>query len=114
MLFRSVNSFSESLDRLVDGDLPWGWHYANEQITEKIKSEHYNHPAYTNWDSVYKGDPYAEIEALKTYLQYIDELQARCDGMGECFGFWFAVDLLGEGRKEWLEERLAKLEKDNK
>jgi len=109
--FSKLAAPADDLDHLdEEGELPWGWHYANKDTTDKLNEEYINHPTYKKWSATYKGNPQEEVDALKNYLHYIEEIQNRCNQINECFGFWCSVILIGEGRKEWLEGRLADLE----
>ena len=103
-----VNSFGEPLDKLVDDDLPWGWvtHYKDfiDKATEEYK--YFLHA----WFDVKKGDPQEERNALKSLLQYMDDVQKLSDQKGECFGFWCSDYLIGN-QKTMCEERLAVIEK---
>ena len=102
-----TNSLGEPLDKLVDGDLPWGWLYANKDFTDKITAE-YRHFLQCWWEEIGK-DPRRECAALKSLLQYMDDVQQLCDQKGECFAFWCTTDLIGL-QKERCAERLAELE----
>lgn len=103
-----VNSFGEPIDKLVDGDLPWGWMFHNKDFTDKIQAEfeHFR----KEWADSRNGDPKEEYWSLKSFLMYIDDLQAECDKKGECFGFWCSQILVGDDWKAKLKSRLCDLE----
>ena len=103
-----VNSFGEPLDKLVDGDLPWGWvaHYSD--FTGKIGSE-YEYFINQWYDAKANKSPIDEYGALKSFLMYMDDVQKLCDQKGECFGFWCSDYLIGNA-KQYAEDRFADLE----
>lgn len=102
------NSFGEPLDKLVDGELPWGWITAHKDFTDGIEKEF----AYfwNAWINARK-DPINERNALKSLLQYMDDVQRMCDQKGECFGFWCAEYLIGK-QKERCASRLSDIEQE--
>lgn len=102
-----VNSFSEPLDKLVDGDLPWGWVTANKDFTDKIRKEFSFF--WNAWIDTRNGEPSKEMNALKSLLQYMDDVQRMCDHKGECFGFWCSNYLMGK-EKIKAEKRMAELD----
>lgn len=104
-----VNSFGEPLDKLVDGELPWGWVVAYSDFTDRIKKE-YSY-FWQAWIDARKDEPKKEISALKSLLQYMDDVQNMCNQKGECFGFWCKRFLIGN-QKERCSERIADLEKN--
>lgn len=103
-----VNSFGEPLDKLVDGDLPWGWVTYNREFTDKIESE-FRHFT-KQWYDSNNGDPIKEYGSLKSLLLYIDDVQSLCDKKGECFGFWCSRILVGDNWKAELKDRLNYIE----
>lgn len=102
-----VNSFGEPLDKLVDGELPWGWIVSNKDFTDKIEKE-FSH-FWQAWIDARHGDQRQEMNALKSLLQYMDDVQRMCDQKGECFGFWCAEYLIGK-QKERCASRLSDIE----
>lgn len=102
-----VNSFGDPLDKLVDGELPWGWVTHYKDFIDKY-TEEYNYFLYA-WFDARKGSPKEERPALKSLLLYMDDVQKLCDQKGECFGFWCSDYLIG-GQKKTCEDRLADLE----
>lgn len=105
-----VNSFGEPIDKLVDGDLPWGWMFHNKDFTDKIQAEfeHFR----KEWADSRNGDPMKEYSSLKSLLLYIDDVQNLCDKKGECFSFWFSEILIDNNWRAKLKNRLCEL--DNK
>lgn len=102
-----VNSLGKTMDKLEDGDLPWGWVTHYKDFTDKINEE-YRYFLQCWWDAKGK-EPKQEYAALKSLLQYMDDVQRLCDQKGECFAFWCSEYLIGK-QKQKCEERLAKLE----
>ena len=104
-----VNSFGEPLYNLVDGDLPWGWvtHYSD--FTKKI-GEEFDYFRQAWFDAKALGDPRKEMDALKSFLQYMDDVQKFCNQQGECFGFWCSDYLIGRQKRN-CQAKLAEIEK---
>lgn len=104
----NMNSFGESLDKLIDGDLPWGWQHANSDFTGKIGSE-FEYFRQQWYDAKSNKSPIEEYGALKSFLIYMDDVQKLCDQKGECFSFWCSDYLIGDA-KQYAEDRFADLE----
>lgn len=81
----NVNSFNEPLDKLIDGELPWGWVVYNEDIVNEIEKE----------VSEYRkqiceaANPQDRINALNGYMKYVREGKKRYSEKGECIGKYF-------------------------
>lgn len=102
----------ENLDHLTsDGDLPFGWLYANKDFIECIESE-YRHfsDAYYNAKCVKE-----KHSALKFLVQYREDIKKLCQSKGECFEFWATAILIGPGAEDdlkklqYMEEHLDEL-----
>ena len=102
-----VNSLGEPLDKLVDGDLPWGWVTHFKDFIDET-TEEYNRFLYA-WFDAKKTNPQEEQSALKSLLQYMEDVQKMCNQKGECHGFWCADYLIGS-QKERCIERLKEIE----
>lgn len=99
------NSFGEPLDKLVDGDLPWGWSYHNEKFINEIRNEY----SYflNKWANARNSSTQELYSALKSFVQYMEDVDKLCKSKGECFEFWFSEVLTGKG---YLEKRKAELQ----
>ena len=87
---KNVNSFGEPIDRLTpDGELPWGWIYANKDFTDKTQSEY--RYFMKNWIESRNKSPKEQYAALKSFVMYINDLKALCQSKGECFVEWFKL-----------------------
>lgn len=107
--FAKLAAPADDLDHLdEDGELPWGWHTHNKAFVDKINEEysHFNHELFT---AKQEGDPQAVRNAMKSLLQYMDDVQQLCDRKGECFAFWCSEYLIGEGKARYSGQ-LADLE----
>ena len=100
-----VNSFGEPVDKLIDGELPWGWIYANKDFTDRIQAE-WQH-LFNLWIDARNAHPLDQLAALKSLLQYAKDVQDLCDSKGECFSFWCSEILVGQ---KWRKIREAELE----
>ncbi|MBR5583125.1 MAG: hypothetical protein IKW21_01205 [Lachnospiraceae bacterium] len=106
-----VNSCGESLDRLVNGDLPFGWIAHNKAFTDKLEKElsYFNKQV---WKAEDDGNPIARRNALKSLVQYMEDAQKLCDSKGECFSLWCSDILIGNGFKKNIASKLTTLEKN--
>ena len=84
---KRTNSFGEDLDHLTpEGELPWGWAYANKDFVDKIESEY--HAFADAWFASKKADPLKQYAALKSLILYMEDVKKLCDSKGECFAEW--------------------------
>ena len=112
------NSFNEPLDKLdADGELPWGWIAHNKEFTDKIQKE-YSHFLH-EWVNSRNKSPKELYSSLKSFVQYMEDVEKLCASKGECFEFWFRETFSGKGylktrqsELKFLEENLAKLQSD--
>lgn len=106
------NTFGEPLDKLVNGDLPWGWVSHNRSFTDKISKE-YSYFLQAWVDSKSKS-PKELYSALKSFVLYMEDVEKICKEKGECFEFWFNEILTGKGylkqRKQELKQLSSNLE----
>lgn len=100
------NSFGEPLDKLVNGELPWGWIGAKREFVGKIQNE-YRH-FLNRWIASRKKSPKEEYAALKSFVLYMQDVKKLCASKGECYEFWCNEILIGKG---YLEQRTAELKK---
>lgn len=99
------NSFGDPLDKLIDGDLPWGWFSHNRNFTEPIQKE-YSYLLNT-WIDARNKAPKELYAALKSFVLYMEDVKKICKEKGECFEFWFDEILTG---KDYLKKRRQELE----
>ena len=106
-----VNSCGESLDKLVNGDLPFGWASHNKAFTDKLQSEmsYFNKQVSAAEND---GNPVTKRNALKSLLQYMEDAQKLCDNKGECFSLWCSDYLIGNNHKKYVHDKLNALEKN--
>lgn len=112
------NSFNEPLDKLdADGELPWGWIAHNKEFTDNISKEY----SYflQEWINSRNKSPEKLYSSLKSFVQYMEDVEKLCSSKGECFEFWFRETFSGKGylktrqsELKFLEENLAKLQSD--
>lgn len=108
----------DDLEHLTpDGELPWGWHTANREFTEKVlnklrllSDEHLKSK---------KAGVKQEYAALKIYLQYELDVIKLCEAKGECFAAWASWCVANQeeidrnkARLLYLEENMEKLIKE--
>ncbi len=103
---KDVNLFNEPLDKLIDGDLPWGWLAHNRDFTEKINNEYsyFLHKWIDARNS--NSSPRDLYSALKSFVKYMEDVKRLCKEKGECFELWFNEILTG---KEYLNKRKSEL-----
>lgn len=99
------NTFGDPLDKLIDGDLPWGWVSHNRNFTEPIEKEY---RYFLNiWVDAINKSPKELYAALKSFVLYMEDVKKICKEKGECFEFWFDEILTG---KDYLKKRKKELE----
>lgn len=102
---KKTNSLGEDLDHLdKDGELPWGWIYANKEFVEQIESE-YQYFINAWYDSKEIG-VLKEYAALKSFVLYLNDAQRLCFEKGECFAKWFS-DIIAN--QEYIDKRTVDL-----
>lgn len=112
---RSHNSFGEDITHLTkDGELPWGWLYANKAFTDEIKTtyEYFS----TRVNEAQKEGVTAHHAALKDLLQFREDVQRLCSSKGECFVKWASIHInspsVWDAEKEklrYIEEHMTEL-----
>ena len=99
----------ESMDRLdAEGNLPFGWHRANKEFTDKI-SEEYKYFS----DMCYEAKELSPKEysaALKSLVLYLEDVKKICYSKNECFVFWFDEIFAGSIYIEEEKQKLQELE----
>ena len=104
---------ANSNEKLVDGELPWGWVYANKDFIDKIQNE-YNY-FLNNWISSKSKGVKEEYSSLKSFVLYIKDVRKLVYSMNECFVKWYD-DIIGdsylctrEKEMKYIEENYDKL-----
>ena len=110
MKIHNVNTYGDPLDKLIDGELPWGWYSHKQDVVEEIKAEH--DVIYAPWKAVHHGNPAAECEAIKQYLHDVKILRAKCYDRDECCGHYFSTSIAGEDWLKYAKDTLTNLEAD--
>lgn len=107
---QNVNSLNEPLDKLVNGDLPWGWITHNKDFIDKISSEY----SYflDNWIDTRSKSPKELYSSLKAFVLYMEDVEKLCKSKGECFEFWFYEILTGKNYLTIRKSELRKLEEN--
>lgn len=105
---QNVNSFNEPLDKLVDGDLPWGWITAHKDFTDKTQAEWGFF--LQRWIESRKAHPTEQYGALKSLLMYLEDAQKLCHQKGECFAYWFDGCIASQDYIDKRKSELADLE----
>lgn len=105
------NTFGQRLDRLTEeGELPFGWIYANLEFTQKIESERRVF-ADAYFSSKGKGI-LKEYAALKSLILYMKDVKRICDSKGECFSLWSTFHVSNPHDLASFEERLKYIEEN--
>lgn len=98
-----------------DGDLPWGWHTANKEFTEKIEAQY--QLLDDDWRKALHHNVYMEREALIQLIQFMESIKDFCDSKDECFSFWASILVANpeilDGRKmrlDYIERNAEKIE----
>ena len=108
-LFKNKKHSVGNLDHLTpEGNLPYGWLYANRKFTQKIDTEYQ-----TFSDAVIeakKNGVREEYFALGSLVQYMEDVRKLCDSMGECFSEWASVKVANPIVYQQEKERLQYME----
>lgn len=103
------NTFGESLDKLVNGDLPWGWVAHKQDFTEPIAKKY---KCLLNlWVDARNGSPQELYSALKDFVLYMEDIEKLCKSKGECYELWFNEYLTGKGYLKMRQQELDYLSK---
>lgn len=98
-----------NLDKLTpDGELPYGWYYANKDFTQRIEDEYRRFS-----DAVYeakKEGVRAEYNALASLVQYMEDVRKLCESKGEFFVEWASVMVVNPTVYQQEKERLQYME----
>lgn len=104
------NTFGGSLDKLVDGDLPWGWVAHKKDFIEPIEKEY----SYflQSWLDARNKSPKELYSALKSFVRYMEDVKRLCSSKGKNFECWCNTILIKDEyfniRKEELEDLSTK------
>lgn len=93
------------LDKLVDGDLPFGWFGVNYNTINPIKEK--NRILLRKWVDSKTRSPKELLANLSAFVAYMEQVDEFCKAKDECFVFWrkglFSDDYF-EKRKSELSE----------
>lgn len=105
------NSFGQDITHLTeDGELPWGWIYANRDFIEPIQKQYdYFLHEYINAKKQEKGIR-AVRSALKSFIVYMEDVERICASKGECFVEWSKLSICNEASMESYRNDLKKIE----
>lgn len=105
------NSFGQDITHLTkDGELPWGWIYANRDFIEPIEEQYrYFQGEYINAKKQEKGIR-AVRSALKSFIVYMEDVERICASKGECFVEWSKISICNPAGMEKYREDLKKIE----
>lgn len=98
---------TEDLQHLTEsGDLPWGWIAANHEFIEKVERQ--NRVFLNAWVSSFNKSPRDQVNALASFVKYMEDVKKLCESKGECFSYWCNNILFTQ---DYIEKRTAELEK---
>lgn len=104
-----VNSLGESLDRLIDGELPFGWVTHHKDFVEQMETEYYYFLKLW-YDARDTKNPREEFAALKSLFLHTEAVQKLCKEKGETYSFWCNEYLLNQEAIQNQTDRLSDLE----
>ena len=110
MKSHNVNSFNEPLDKLIDGDLPFGWVAYNKDIVQEIESE----------VSIYRAEisnaenSQDKLDALNEYMKFVREGKKRYAEKGECISKYFDEFVCKSEETKGNKEKLKRLKEQLK
>ena len=104
--FKKKELFEDDLNHLDEnGELPWGWIYANKSFLDKVETE-YSYFLHL-WIDARTKSPKEIMSALKSFVIYLNDLEKVCQKKGECFDFWFHNILT---TNEYMSQRQKELQ----
>ena len=100
-----TNTLGEPLDKLVSGELPFGWIANHRDFTEKISSQH-NYFLHL-WLNSRQNSPKEQYSSLKSFVLFLNDCKKLCASQGECYIKWFN-DCIADDT--YIQERTKELE----
>ena len=102
------NSFGQELDKLIDGELPFGWEHAKQDFIKPRDNKLFDLSIRAS-----KTDNIdVEIKLLEEFIAFFKEYENECKAMGECYEKYF-IDMhiknLDKPNYSWLNERKERL-----
>ena len=89
-LKKPTNSSGERLDRLTpEGELPWGWHYANREFTERLEQDYML--LSDSLSAAKRQGVLQKYAALKSLVVFMEDAGKLCRSKGECFEKWSLI-----------------------
>lgn len=113
------DSSGDSIDKLINGELPWGWRYAHKDFLDNLESEY--RYFLNEWIKNRNGNNVKLLyESLKSFIIYIRDVRKALFDKGECFIKYYE-DFIGddylvarEKELKYLEENFVLLQKEEK
>lgn len=105
-----TNTFGQPLDKLIDGELPFGW-MAYQGDFFKTRDDYMVSLAV---QSRKESDPERKIHLLNALIEYYYAYKAECQRMGECHEKWFEQSWIECDYISKFEDELSKLTKGNR
>lgn len=94
----------ESLDKLVNGELPWGWIYDHKEFVNKITDQH---KYFLNlWLDSRNKSPKEQYSSLKSFILFLNDYTKLCSQKGECYIKWFNDCIADDA---YIQERTKEL-----
>lgn len=108
---KNHNSFGQDITHLTeDGELPWGWIYANRDFIKPIEEQYdYFMNEYINAKKQEKGIQVVR-SALKSFIAYMEDMEKICASKGECFIEWSKISICNPATMESYRNDLKKIE----
>lgn len=102
------NTFGEKLDKLIDGDLPWGWETAKQDFIKPRDNKLYD----LSIRASKTENIDEEIKLLKEFITFFKEYENECLEKGECYQKYFLDMHIKEPDKpkySWLKDKKDRL-----
>ena len=92
-----------NLNRLTEeGELPFGWIYANKDFVEATEEEY--RYFFNAWLDAKSKDVLKQYAALKSLVIYMNDIKTICATKGECFAKWAEIVVANpDAMKKWTE-----------
>lgn len=103
------NSFGEDLHHLTpDGELPFGWMAYNKHVVNQIEAE-----LSVLQKAIYEAkEPTQKLEAIKMYLQYLEDGKSRYAQIGECERKYFEEYVIDSEQTKGNIRKMKVIKKD--
>lgn len=102
------NSFGDSVEHLVNGELPWGWETAKQSFIKPRDNKLYD----LSIRASKANNIDEEIKLLEDFVAYFKEYEKECSEKGECYEKYFLdmhIKQPDKPKYAWLKDKKDRL-----